>query len=130
MTETDDSTTMADGDVAETPAVACLLDESEREQRQAAAEAEFVPRIEAVTEHEDGYAFTLTGDQETVAVVGDWLRKEAACCPFATYELTVEPDLAAVELRVSGPEGTKALYEEGVVEAFGYDSIDDLVAAG
>ena len=130
MPEPDEPTTEAGDEDGESPPVACTLDEAAAEQRRTEAQNEFFPLIEDVAELERGYVFTLTGEAETIDQVAAWIRAEAACCAFATYEMTVEPDLAAVELRVTGPEGTKDLYREGVVEAFGFDSIEDVVAAG
>lgn len=124
MTDSDatDQTTGADG-AATTPDVVCTLDESTRERRRAEMESSFLPLVTDTRELADGYAFTLSDTPEAIRRAADFVAKEAGCCAFATYELEVPPDYDAVTLRVTGPEGTKELYEEG------FAGLDDRFAA-
>jgi hypothetical protein len=42
-----------------------------------------------------------------LALVADLIIAERECCPFLRFELTAEPKMRALTLRITGPEGTK-----------------------
>jgi len=39
--------------------------------------------------------------------VADLIIAERECCPFLTFELTAEPKMGALTIRITGPESTK-----------------------
>jgi hypothetical protein len=39
--------------------------------------------------------------------MADLIIAERECCPFLTFQLTAEPKMGALTLRITGPEGTK-----------------------
>jgi hypothetical protein len=40
-------------------------------------------------------------------LVADLIIAERECCPFLRFELTAEPKMRALTIRITGPEGTK-----------------------
>jgi len=39
--------------------------------------------------------------------VADLIMAEHECCPFLTFQLTAEPKMGALTIRMTGPDGTK-----------------------
>jgi hypothetical protein len=57
----------------------------------------------------NGLAFRLPSD--SLNAVARFVANERKCCPFITFEITVEPGDGAVSLRMTGPDGTRAVLE-------------------
>ena len=55
----------------------------------------------------DGYAFRFPAERfsEVVAFIGN----ERLCCPFFTFQLEITPAGGPIWLRITGPEGVKAI---------------------
>lgn len=123
MSETDP--TADDTGRSDEPTVACTLSGEAREQRNEWFETELLPHLEAVEELDDGYEMAFDGTREVIETVAEAVAKEAECCSFAHYRVDYGPPYDAVRLAVTGPDGTKALYEEAGVEAF-----DEALASG
>lgn len=90
--------------------IACSLSDPERARRLASLEREIFSRTITARELEDGYAFVFPGDREWLARLATFIAEERECCPFFRFELAVEAD-GPIQLRLSGPEGTKGLIE-------------------
>jgi hypothetical protein len=54
-----------------------------------------------------GYAFRVAGEKSWLALVADLMMAERDCCPFLTFQLTAEPHMGALTVRITGPDGTK-----------------------
>jgi len=65
-----------------------------------------------VRELADGYAFRFAGDDRWKALLFDFVNAERTCCTFFKIELSFEPGLGPIWLRLTGPEGTKRFIEE------------------
>jgi hypothetical protein len=87
--------------------IACRLSDAELRQREATLLAQFKSAVTTTEELADGYIFRIPGDKKWLALVSDLILAERECCPFLTFELTAEPNLGSLSLRVTGPEGTK-----------------------
>jgi hypothetical protein len=87
--------------------VACRLSDGELRQREATLLAQFKSAVTRTEELADGYVFRIPGAKKWLAVVSDLILAERECCPFLKFELTVEPNLGPLTLRVTGPDGTK-----------------------
>lgn len=61
------------------------------------------------TELPNGYAFSF--DTTALTEVARFIENERKCCPFITFELKVTPDAGPLHLRMTGPEGTRAVLE-------------------
>jgi hypothetical protein len=87
--------------------VACCLSDAELCQREATLLAQFKSALTATDELADGYAFRIPGEKMRLALVADLMIAERECCPFLTFQLTAEPKMGALTIRITGPEGTK-----------------------
>jgi hypothetical protein len=87
--------------------VACCLSDAEVRKREATLLAQFKSALTATEELPDGYAFRLPGEKRWLALVADLIIAERECCPFLTFQLTAEPKMGALAVRMTGPGGTK-----------------------
>ena len=87
--------------------VACCLTDSEFRKREATLLAQFKSAVIATEELPDGYVFRVPGDKRSMNVVWQLIVAERECCPFLTFELTAQPNMGQVSVRVTGPVGTK-----------------------
>jgi hypothetical protein len=87
--------------------VACCLSDAELREREATLLAQFKFAVTAIEELADGYAFRLPGEKRLLAPVTELIVAERECCPFLTFQLTAEPTMGALTVRMTGPDGTK-----------------------
>ena len=86
---------------------ACCLSGAELRKRVATLLARFESAVIATEELPDGYVFRVSGETNSLAVVCETIVAERECCPFLTFELTAQPNMGPVSVRVTGPAGTK-----------------------
>ena len=91
--------------------VACSLTTAELRTRQATALAQFKSAVVETEELEDGYAFRLPDDGESIQIVANLIIAERQCCPFLGFNLVAQPNKGPVIVRVAGPTGTKEFLE-------------------
>ena len=91
--------------------VACCLSDAELRQHEATLLAQFKSALTAEEEIPDGYAFRIPGEKRWLALIADLIIAERECCPCLTFELTAEPKMGALTIRITGPEGTKEFLE-------------------
>ena len=87
--------------------VACCLSDAEVRKHEATLLAQFKSALTATEELADGYSFRLPGEKRWLALVADLIIAERECCPFLTFQLTAEPKMGALDVRMTGPDGTK-----------------------
>jgi hypothetical protein len=87
--------------------VACCLPDVESRKRVATLLARFESAVIATEELPDGYVFRVPGNKKWMGVVWEAIVAERECCPFLTFELTAQPNMGPVSVRVTGPAGTK-----------------------
>ena len=87
--------------------VACCLSDAELRKRVATLLARFESAVIATEELPDGYVFRGPGDKKWMGIVWEAIVAERECCPFLTFELTAQPNMGPVSVRVTGPAGTK-----------------------
>src|ERR1700730_3975371 len=87
--------------------VACCLSDAELRQREATLLAQFKSALTATEELPDGYAFRIPGEKRWLALVADLIMAERESPPFLTFQLTAEPKMGALTIRMTGPDGTK-----------------------
>jgi hypothetical protein len=87
--------------------VACCLSDAELRKREATLLAQFKSALIATEELPDGYAFRGPGSKQWIAVVAQLIVAERECCPFLTFELTAQPNMGPIIVRITGPTGTK-----------------------
>lgn len=95
--------------------VACTISESEKERRKGNwVEETFTQELRDVEETAAGYALVFEGSERTLEAAATFVGNEAQCCSFARYRIEVDQGFETVTLLFEGPEGTKALLEEGL----------------
>ena len=87
--------------------VACCLSDAELRKREATLLADFKAALTGWQELNDGYAFFLPGNSEWIVLVAELIVAERECCPFLKFELSMEPGMGPVSIRMTGPAGTK-----------------------
>jgi hypothetical protein len=87
--------------------VACCLSKEELRNREATLLAQFKAALIESEELNDGYMFRVLGDKKSIAVVADLIVAERECCPFLKFEVSLEPGMGPVSVRMTGPAGTK-----------------------
>ena len=87
--------------------IACSLTTTEFRDREATLLAQFKSSVIETQELEDGYAFRLPGDGESIQLAANLIMVERECCPFLAFNLVAQPNMGPVIVRVTGPTGTK-----------------------
>jgi hypothetical protein len=87
--------------------IACRLSDPEFRKREASLLSQFKSAVLSTEELPDGYAFRILGDKKRMVLVCELILAERECCPFLTFELTAQPSMGPVSVRVTGPSGTK-----------------------
>jgi hypothetical protein len=87
--------------------VACRWSDAELREREATLLAQFKSAVIATKALSDGYAFRVPGDKKWIAVVAELMLAERECCPFLTIELTAHSNMGPIDVRLTGPAGTK-----------------------
>lgn len=89
--------------------IACdmtALNSAQRERQQALMKS-FHAFVQETQETNDGYAFRLAADTETILLAAEFITIERLCCPFFNFALEVGPPDDPLWLRISGREGVK-----------------------
>jgi hypothetical protein len=87
--------------------IACSLTTGELRDREATLLAQFKSAVVETEELQDGYAFRLPDDGESIQVVANLIMAERECCPFLAFNLVAQHNKGPVMIRVTGPTGTK-----------------------
>jgi hypothetical protein len=56
-----------------------------------------------------GYAFRFEAGE--LEAISRFIANERKCCPFMTFELEIAPAAGPIWLRMTGPEGTRAVLD-------------------
>jgi hypothetical protein len=87
--------------------VACCLSDEELRNREATLLALFKAAVIESEELDNGYLFRVRGDNKSIALVTELIIAERECCPFLKFELSLEPAMGPLSVRMTGPAGTK-----------------------
>lgn len=96
--------------------VACTLTEEQRAKRSADIRELLRAHYLGYDEAEDGLAVRFEGAEEAPEAVAQFVAEEWQCCSFADYEITVAPPYEETVLTITGPEGTREMFREGLVD--------------
>ncbi len=92
---------------AENLPIACSLTDSELQQRRKEVLQQVKATMIGIKETESGFVYQFSSSSERIAALANLIAVEHQCCPFLSFQLTVEPGDAPVSLELSGPQGTK-----------------------
>lgn len=88
--------------------VACLLTDSELQERRRDVLQKAKSAVNEIKELEDGFAYRFSYGESRLTDLAKLVELERQCCPFLRFRITVEPADGPVWLELTGPEGTKA----------------------
>ena len=63
--------------------------------------------VKETRELPNGYAFRLSGERRSLAMVSEWVSLERLCCPFFTFQIEAGAESQPIWLRMTGREGVK-----------------------
>jgi|FLYN01.1.fsa_nt_gi hypothetical protein len=92
--------------------IACDLNaisEEERPQHVRLARSLFYAGRGEAQELENGYIFRFQPESSTLVELAQFVANERLCCPFWTFTIEVEAGHGPMWIRITGPEGAKAL---------------------
>jgi len=81
----------------------------EREAHFALAQRLFAEFAQAREPLSDGYRFQFPPD--AITAIAQFVANESKCCPFMQFDISVAADSGPVSLRMTGPEGTRAVLD-------------------
>lgn len=87
--------------------IACNLNDSDFQERRAAALQKVKEGVLETTELSDGFAYRFPSEGNWIAELAELITFERECCPFLQFNLRLEPANGPIWLELSGPEGTK-----------------------
>lgn len=99
------------------PPVACRLTEPEMEDRRTSIETTLANTYEDVETLDNGVTIRFSHLPDSLPAVAAFVTEEHQCCPFADYRIETTPPYDGVELTITGPDGTRELFREGLVDA-------------
>ena len=73
--------------------------------------AELYAAVKETRELPNGYAFRLSGERRSLAMLSEWVSLERLCCPFFTFQIEAASEAQPVWLRMTGREGVKKFME-------------------
>ncbi|MFC7157235.1 Zn-dependent oxidoreductase [Halomarina halobia] len=96
--------------------VACTLTDEQERERSEEVRTRLVANYVGFEETEDGLAVRFAGTNESLLAVARFASWESTCCAFAEYEITVVPPYEETVLSITGPDGTRQMFRDGLVE--------------
>ncbi|WP_158059615.1 Zn-dependent oxidoreductase [Halorussus halophilus] len=102
--------------------VVCTLTEEQERERSKEVQSRLVSHYLGFEETEDGLAVRFDGTDESLLAVAQFTSSELQCCAFAEYEITVTPPYEETVLTITGPEGTRQLFRDGLVDRLDAES--------
>jgi hypothetical protein len=87
--------------------IACRLSKAELREREETLIARFKSAVISTEEVPDGFLFRIPADKSCVAATEAWVAAERECCPFMTFSSARATGAGLLEVRVTGPAGTK-----------------------
>lgn len=96
--------------------VVCTLTEERTAERSAEVRSRLKSRYLGYENREDGLDVRFEGTDESLRAAAQFVSDELQCCSFADYEIGVSPPYDETVLTVTGPDGTRQMFREGLVE--------------
>ena len=94
------------------PPVCCTLTLEALREHRAQVLGPFMAGVRSIERLPDGVVLDLGQDENTLRTAMDLIALERQCCQFLKFELTAEPELGTIRLRLSGPPGTAEFLAE------------------
>jgi hypothetical protein len=92
--------------------VTCKLTTPELQKRKATVVAELKALVQTRQELDNGFSYKFEGNDAILDKINDFIKTERMCCDFFIFQLTVEENVAV--LNITGPNGAKEFLKEEV----------------
>jgi hypothetical protein len=87
--------------------IVCTLNDAEFRKRESTVLERIKSAVREVTETENGYVFRFPSDDDSFAMLNEFIVLERRCCSFLDFAMTVPRGEGDIHLTLSGPEGAK-----------------------
>ena len=87
--------------------IACTLSSDDLRARRESLIPGLMERAEEIEPIEGGYRLRFAPAPNIVAAIAETIELERHCCRFFRFDLTVDPGLGPITLRITGPAGTQ-----------------------
>lgn len=101
------NTTAMEKELTNKEGLACKLTGPELLKRKSMLQKEIFAQVLKSEEKDDGYTFYFKDDEDFLLTMMDYVLAEKKCCPFLTYQLSIQPNGEGISLSVSGPPPAK-----------------------
>lgn len=98
-----------------TPPVACTLTPEQAAERPPEVFSTLLDHYRGAEEREDGVTVRFEGTEEALVAAARFAANELQCCAFADYRIETTPPYGETRLTITGPEGTKEMFGDGMV---------------
>ncbi|AFK19109.1 Zn-dependent oxidoreductase [Haloferax mediterranei ATCC 33500] len=96
--------------------VVCTLTEEQEKERSKEVRSRLSANYVGFEESADGLNVRFDGTDESLLAVAQFTSSELKCCAFADYEISVSPPYEETVLTLTGPEGTRQLFRDGLID--------------
>lgn len=87
--------------------IVCLLNDAAFRERERDVLQKIRTSVLDMNETIDGYAFRFPSDDDSFAVLNDFIVLERRCCPFLDFKMTVPRAGGDIHFELSGVDGVK-----------------------
>ena len=108
----------------DTPPVACTLTPEQLENRPNTISETLAARYIGIDEGGDGLIIRFEGTDDALVAASRFAANELQCCSFAEYRIETAPPYEETRLTITGPDGTKTMMQEGLIERLEAESPD------
>lgn len=98
------------------PDVACTLTEEQERERSEEVCSHLITNYVGFDGTQNGLKVRFDGADESLVAVAEFASSELKCCAFAEYTISVTPPYEETVLTITGPEGTRRMFREGLVD--------------
>lgn len=88
-------------------AIVCTLNDAEFSERERAVLQKIKAAVLDVNGTDGGYAFLFPSDDNSFAMLNEFIVLERRCCPFLDFKVTIPRGEGNIQLELSGPAGAK-----------------------
>lgn len=87
--------------------VVCTLNDQAFRERELAVLGKIKAAVLETSEVPNGYAFRFASDDDSFAMLNEFIVLERRCCPFLDFKMTVPRGSGDIQLDLSGSQGAK-----------------------
>lgn len=103
---------MSEAMAADDEVIACLLSEREAAIRGEELASGLFAAVDEIAALPDGFRYRFAGGADRLRDLSEFIAAESRCCPFLTFDLTVEPYGGPLWLSLRGSPAVKAFIAE------------------